>query len=148
MIALERTEGGDVEGAIDRLLDLPEVGFVNVRNTEAGCFVAPIDRRRAASTHRRAGFRHDGAMQPIEPRIWLGLAVALLVASIMPYWSWLGTTALILAVLALGAAAALWLNIRGEKRLVALQDAQREAMEGAPSSTNGAGTSTEPSARW
>ena len=88
-------------------------------------------------------------MQPIEPRIWLGLAVALLVASIMPYWSWLGSTALLLnAVLAIGAAAALWANIRGEKRLAAAADAQREAIDGAPSSTNGAGTSTEPSRRW
>jgi uncharacterized protein DUF1203 len=48
VIALERTEGGDVEAAIDRLLDLPEVQFVNVRNTRAGCFVARIDRRPAS----------------------------------------------------------------------------------------------------
>jgi hypothetical protein len=46
--ALERTEGGDVEAAIDRLLDLPEVEFVNVRNTRAGCLVARIDRRPAS----------------------------------------------------------------------------------------------------
>jgi hypothetical protein len=49
VIALERTESGDVEAAIDRLLDLPEVGFVNVRNTEAGCFVARLDRRPASA---------------------------------------------------------------------------------------------------
>ena len=47
VIALERTEGGDVEGVIERLLDVPEVEFVNVRNTRAGCFVARIDRRPA-----------------------------------------------------------------------------------------------------
>ena len=47
MIALERTEGGDVEGPIERLLDLPDVEFVNVRNTRAGCFVARIDREPA-----------------------------------------------------------------------------------------------------
>jgi hypothetical protein len=27
-----------------RLLDVPDVDYVNVRNTEAGCFVARIDR--------------------------------------------------------------------------------------------------------
>jgi hypothetical protein len=45
VVALERTVGGDVaESAIERLLDLPEVDYVNVRNTEAGCFVARIER--------------------------------------------------------------------------------------------------------
>jgi Protein of unknown function (DUF1203) len=44
VVALERTEGGDVESVIVRLFDLPEVEFVNVRNTEAGCFVARVDR--------------------------------------------------------------------------------------------------------
>lgn len=45
VVALERTEGGDVEAAIARLLDLSDVDYVNVRNTEAGCFVARIDPR-------------------------------------------------------------------------------------------------------
>ncbi|HEY7561889.1 MAG TPA: DUF1203 domain-containing protein [Gaiellaceae bacterium] len=44
VVALERTNGEDAEGAIGRLLELPEVGYVNVRNTEAGCFVARIER--------------------------------------------------------------------------------------------------------
>jgi hypothetical protein len=44
VVALERTDGEDVEDAIERLLDLPEVDYVNVRNTEAGCFVARVDR--------------------------------------------------------------------------------------------------------
>jgi Protein of unknown function (DUF1203) len=43
VIALERTNGEDVEAAIARLLDRPDVDYVNVRNTEAGCFVARID---------------------------------------------------------------------------------------------------------
>jgi Protein of unknown function (DUF1203) len=43
VVALERTEGGEVEGAIERLLDLAEVEYVNVRNTEAGCFVARVE---------------------------------------------------------------------------------------------------------
>ena len=47
IVALERIEGGDVEAGVVRLLDLPEVEFVNARNTEAGCFVARIDRAAA-----------------------------------------------------------------------------------------------------
>ena len=43
-VALERTRGDGVEAAIGRLLELPDVDFVNVRNTEAGCFVARLDR--------------------------------------------------------------------------------------------------------
>ena len=45
VVALERTVGEDADGAIRRLLDLAEVDYVNVRNTEAGCFVARVDRR-------------------------------------------------------------------------------------------------------
>jgi uncharacterized protein DUF1203 len=45
VVALERTMGEDADGAIRRLLDLAEVDYVNVRNTEAGCFVARVDRR-------------------------------------------------------------------------------------------------------
>ena len=42
VVALERTEGEGVDEAIARLLALPGVDFVNVRNTEAGCFVARV----------------------------------------------------------------------------------------------------------
>ena len=45
VVALERTVGEDADGAIRRLLDPAEVDYVNVRNTEAGCFVARVDRR-------------------------------------------------------------------------------------------------------
>ncbi|HSK16066.1 MAG TPA: DUF1203 domain-containing protein [Gaiellaceae bacterium] len=45
VVALERTRGGDVEDTIARLLPLPEVDFLNVRNTEAGCWVARVERR-------------------------------------------------------------------------------------------------------
>ena len=45
VVALERTVGHEVEHVIARLLELPEVDFVNVRNTEAGCFVARIERK-------------------------------------------------------------------------------------------------------
>jgi Protein of unknown function (DUF1203) len=44
VMALERTRGGGVDAAIARLLELPGVEYVNVRNTEAGCFVARVDR--------------------------------------------------------------------------------------------------------
>jgi Protein of unknown function (DUF1203) len=45
VVALERSEGEGVESAIERLLDLAEVDYVNVRNTEAGCFVTRLDRQ-------------------------------------------------------------------------------------------------------
>ena len=45
VVALERTTGEDADDVIGRLLDLPEVDHVNVRNTEAGCFVTRVDRR-------------------------------------------------------------------------------------------------------
>jgi hypothetical protein len=44
VVALERTNGENAEGAIERLLDLSGVDYVNVRNTEAGCFVARVER--------------------------------------------------------------------------------------------------------
>ena len=47
MVALERTDGDDVENVIERLLALPDVDYVNVRNTEAGCFVARVDHAHA-----------------------------------------------------------------------------------------------------
>ena len=47
VVALTRTDGDDVESGIERLLALPGVEYVNVRNTEAGCFVARIERKRA-----------------------------------------------------------------------------------------------------
>ncbi len=98
---------------------------------------------------------HDGrgVRGPLEPRIWLGIAVGALLASFVPYWFWLGRASLLLnAFLAAGAAAALWANIRGERRLalesIGEEERQRRATDGAPSSTNGSGTSTDPSSRW
>jgi hypothetical protein len=44
VVALERTGGEGLERVIGDLLDLPEVDYVNVRNTQAGCFIARIDR--------------------------------------------------------------------------------------------------------
>jgi hypothetical protein len=42
--ALERTHGGGAEDVIERLLNDRGVDFVNVRNTEAGCFVTRVHR--------------------------------------------------------------------------------------------------------
>ncbi len=46
VVALERTTGDDAVRAIGNLLRMPDVDYVNVRNTEAGCFVARVDRSR------------------------------------------------------------------------------------------------------
>lgn len=45
IVARERVADGDVEAAVGRLLANPEVGYVHVRNTEAGCYIARIERR-------------------------------------------------------------------------------------------------------
>jgi hypothetical protein len=42
--ALERAHGGGAEDVIERLLNDRGVDFVNVRNTEAGCFVTRVHR--------------------------------------------------------------------------------------------------------
>jgi hypothetical protein len=44
VVALERAKGEGVESAVAQLLELPDVDYVNVRNTEAGCFVARVER--------------------------------------------------------------------------------------------------------
>ena len=49
VVALERTLGAEAEDAISRLLAEPDVEYVNVRNTEAGCFVARVDRYETAT---------------------------------------------------------------------------------------------------
>jgi Protein of unknown function (DUF1203) len=48
VIKLDRTDGEGVDEAIARLFELPEVDYVNVRNTEAGCFIARVERRAPA----------------------------------------------------------------------------------------------------
>lgn len=44
IVARERVADGEVEPAIERLLTNPEVRYVHVRNTEAGCFIARVER--------------------------------------------------------------------------------------------------------
>ena len=45
LVARERTEGGaEVDGAIERMLGAPDVEYVHVRSTTAGCFLCRLDR--------------------------------------------------------------------------------------------------------
>lgn len=51
LVARERLADGDVESAVTRLFDHPAVSYLHVRNTEAGCYIARIERApRAAIT--------------------------------------------------------------------------------------------------
>ena len=47
-VTRERVTGGDVEGTVARLLALPAVAYLHVRNAEAGCYIARIERAGAA----------------------------------------------------------------------------------------------------
>ena len=49
VIAVERTLGAEAEDAIARLFADPDVEYVNIRNTEAGCFVARMERYSTAT---------------------------------------------------------------------------------------------------
>lgn len=44
LIARERVEGDDVDAAIARVLGRSGVRYIHVRNTEAGCYMARIER--------------------------------------------------------------------------------------------------------
>lgn len=44
IVARERVIGGQVEAALQRLLANDSVEYVHVRNTEAGCFIALVER--------------------------------------------------------------------------------------------------------
>ena len=46
VVAVERTHGDAVDAVIEQLLGLADVDYVNVRNTEAGCFVTRVQRSR------------------------------------------------------------------------------------------------------
>jgi hypothetical protein len=43
-VTQERVQDGKVERAIERIFALPAVEYIHVRNLEAGCFIAQIDR--------------------------------------------------------------------------------------------------------
>ncbi len=44
IVARERVVDGEVEAAIGRLLAHEKVGYLHVRNTEAGCYIARVER--------------------------------------------------------------------------------------------------------
>ncbi len=44
IVARERASGADIEPALERLLASTDVRYVHVRNTEAGCFIARVER--------------------------------------------------------------------------------------------------------
>jgi Protein of unknown function (DUF1203) len=44
LIARERPTDAEIEPAIQRLLANPAVQYIHIRNTEAGCYIARIDR--------------------------------------------------------------------------------------------------------
>jgi hypothetical protein len=48
LVARERVAGGDVDGPVERLFAHPAVEYIHVRNTEAGCYIARIERANEA----------------------------------------------------------------------------------------------------
>ena len=50
LVISERVVGGDVEGAISRLFAHPAVEYIHIRNSQAGCYIARIEREPAAGT--------------------------------------------------------------------------------------------------
>ena len=44
VVAQERVQDGKVEAAIERIFALPAVEYIHLRNLEAGCFIAQIER--------------------------------------------------------------------------------------------------------
>lgn len=43
LLAQEYGRGDDVDPLLGRLLDLPELAYIHVRNSEAGCYIARIE---------------------------------------------------------------------------------------------------------
>jgi hypothetical protein len=44
MLGRERPKAGEIESAIAKCLEIPGVRYIHIRNTEAGCFIARIER--------------------------------------------------------------------------------------------------------
>lgn len=49
IIARERPAADEIEGSVERLLQTSGVRYIHVRNTEAGCFIARIERSSGAA---------------------------------------------------------------------------------------------------
>jgi hypothetical protein len=45
IVGRERASNGEIEPALERLLGNSEVEYIHVRNTEAGCFIALVERK-------------------------------------------------------------------------------------------------------
>ena len=52
VVARERVGAGDVEGAATRLFSHPAVSYIHVRNSEAGCYIARLERTDSAAPER------------------------------------------------------------------------------------------------
>ena len=48
IVARERPAANEIESAIERLLQISSVRYIHVRNTEAGCFIALVERDSSA----------------------------------------------------------------------------------------------------
>jgi hypothetical protein len=48
IIARERPSAHEIESSVDRLLNTSGVRYIHIRNTEAGCFIARIERHSVA----------------------------------------------------------------------------------------------------
>ncbi len=58
IVARERVADGEVDAAIERLLARVEVGYIHVRNTQAGCYIARVER---GTRNGGPGFMDNGA---------------------------------------------------------------------------------------
>jgi hypothetical protein len=53
IVARERPSADEIESSVERLLQTSGVNYIHIRNTEAGCFIARIERDSgAAESHR------------------------------------------------------------------------------------------------
>lgn len=48
IIARERPSAAEIESSVERLLQTSGVRYIHIRNTEAGCFIARIERDHAS----------------------------------------------------------------------------------------------------
>jgi hypothetical protein len=52
IIARERPSATEIESSVERLLQTSGVRYIHIRNTEAGCFIARIERNSCAAENR------------------------------------------------------------------------------------------------
>ena len=61
LVSREKVTDGDVESAADRILARHEVEYIHVRNAEAGCYIARLERVAAVAGAGEAAARGVGA---------------------------------------------------------------------------------------